>query len=349
VVAVGVVVLVGLLAVLDGDGDGTAARPAATTTSSSSTTTTRRAVVTTAPTTSTTTLPSMLLGQLSGVRLLVHVDRGAIIVDLDTGAITLPEVSLVDAVAARSGGVVIGGPGGGPSASYLAAPYDGTPVPIAPLPVGQIVPSAHDDRVWLVSASGPPFRVVEVSVTSEVTTPEFPLPGDGYVAGAVDDGLVVAAHGSIFVVRGADDITPLGAGEVLDASGRTIAAIACDDAAQCSLTMIDARTGRRRPTDVGAAFGQATFSPDGSLLAFLAGSGRAPPELVVVDVATGSARDLDVAVNEFDGLPPAFSFDGRWLFNANGSRVEAVNLEDGTVTDIPLDEPVEVHQVVVLP
>jgi hypothetical protein len=284
------------------------------------------------------------------VKLLVQAGRGAFVVDLDTGEITRPETNLDGFAVARAGGIVLSGPGGRPSATFLAAPYDGTPVPIAPSPVGQVIASAVDDRVWMVSASGPPFEVFEVSMASEVTTPAFELPGDGYVAGAVDGGVVSAAHGSIFLVRGPDDVVPLGAGEVLGTSGRSIAAMACDDAARCSLTIIDARSGRRRKIDVTAGYGQAVFSPDGRRLAFLAGVGMAPPRLMLVDVLAQTARDANVPTDSFNGSLPVFSADGRWLFSVNGTAIEAVRLSDGAVVEIPLGvRGQQINQVVVLP
>jgi hypothetical protein len=355
-VAAGAVVLglVSLLAVLDGGGTDTSARSTPTTTSSSSSTTastTRVPVVTAAPTTSTaSTLPPLLLGEPSGVELLVQADRGALIVDLDTGEIRRPDVNLDGFAVARTGGIVLSGPDDRPGATFLAAPYDGTPVPIAPSPVGQVFPSAVEDRVWMVSASGPPFQVFEVAVGREVTTPAFELPGDGYVAGAVDGGVVVAAHGSIFVDRGTDDVTPLGAGEVVATLGRSIAAMACDDAARCSLTIIDARSGRRRAIDVSGGYGQAAFSPDGRRLAFLAGTGMAPPRLMLVDIEARTARDANLPTDNFNGALPVFSADGRWLFSINGTAIEALRLDDDSVVEIPLGlRAQQINQVVVLP
>jgi hypothetical protein len=344
--------LVALLAVLDGGGGETGARPAATTTSSSSSTTstTRADVVTSRPTTTTQpSLPSLVLGEASGVRLLVQAESGALLVDLDTGEISRPSSILGGFVVARAGGVVLAGPEGRPAASYLAAPYDGDPVPIAPMPVGQVLASVADDRVWLISASGPPFSAVEVSVDGEVTTPRVDLPPDGYVAGAVDGGLVVVAHGSIFVVHGSNDVTALGAGEVLATSQRSIAALACDDAARCSLAIIDARTRQRRRIDVTAAYGQAVFSPDGSRLALLVSSGNAPMELKVLDLSSGGTTYSNVRL-DFNGSLPAFSADGQWLFSIDGTTIDAVRLDDGTVVEIPLGpRGFDVNQVIVLP
>jgi hypothetical protein len=298
-------------------------------------------------------LPPLLLGEASGVKLLVQSERSALLVDLDTGAVSEAPPVLNAFVLAREGGVVVsaqngGGPGAG--AMYLAAPYTDHALPIAPIPVGQVYASAVDDRVWIVDGSGPPFTAVEVSTTGEVTTPAFELPVDGYVAGAVDRGLVIAAHGSIFVTRGTGDLQSLGAGDVVATSGRSVVAISCDAAGRCPLTIIDVVSGARRPVEGPPSTGQGTLSPDGHWLVFVDFNGIRAPALWLVDRDTAEARKLDVPTPSLNGYLPAFSADGRWLFLISGRSVQAIRTSDGGTVEIPLDtRSSQINQVVVIP
>ena len=351
--AAGVIVaLIAVLAVVDRGSADRADQPATTTTTSTTTTSTTRPAVTTpatrAATTTSSTLPPLVLGERTGVKLLVLTGRRSVLVDLDTGTSADDPPKLSGFVLARAGGVILQDQG--PGASFLAAPYDGALVSVSAIPTGEVLASAAEDRVWLVGPSGPPLGVAEVATSGEIVQ-TFALPGDGYPSGAVEGGLVVSAHGSIYVVRGRDDITSLGAGEVVATSPRTIAALACDASATCSLTFIDARTGRRRAVNrAGVYGGQGVFSPDGRWLTYVSQQPNRQATAQIVDVVNGTVRDLSTESAGFSGAVPAFSPDSRWMFSPNRGGVEAVRVEDGAVVDIPLGLPAgEVNQVVVLP
>jgi hypothetical protein len=283
------------------------------------------------------------------VKLLVQADRASLVVDLDTGAVSAPPAVAHAFALTRTGGVVLTGPGPA-GATFLAAPYDGDPVTIADMPVGQVIASAAEDRVWLIGPTGPPFTITEISVAGDVITPTFDLPGDGYVAGAVERGLVIAAHGSIYVTRGAGDLKSLGAGEVVGTSGRYVAAISCDSTARCPLTIIDTVSGVRQQIVGPPDYGQAVFSPDRSVVAFVATRNAGLGELWLIDRATGVGAKASIPSFTFSGSQQVFSPDGRWLFLPYGRSVSAIRVSDSTVVEIPLDARTsQINQVVVLP
>ncbi|MEY2436193.1 MAG: hypothetical protein QOF97_1029 [Acidimicrobiaceae bacterium] len=343
--------LVAVLVMVDGGSSDPSARPAPATTTSRATTTTVPPVTTARGTTTSTstTLPPLLLGEPSGVKLLVLADRASLVVDLDTGAVSAPPAVAHGFALARTGGIVLTGPGPA-GATFLAAPYDGDPVTIADMPVGQVIASAAEDRVWLIGPTGPPFTITEISVAGDVITPTFDLPGDGYVAGAVERGLVIAAHGSIYVTRGAGDLKSLGAGEVVGTSGRYVAAISCDPTARCPLTIIDTVSGVRQQIIGPPDYGQAVFSPDRSVVAFVATRNAGLGELWLIDRATGVGAKASIPSFTFSGSQQVFSPDSRWLFLPNGRSVSAIRVSDSTVVEIPLDARTsQINQVVVLP
>jgi dipeptidyl aminopeptidase/acylaminoacyl peptidase len=82
------------------------------------------------------------------------------------------------------------------------------------------------------------------------------------------------------------------------------------------------------------------FSPDGRLLAlplFLIESGQSGNRtaIVIIDTATGAALTrLPQQEDPFEGAPLDWSPDGRWLFAAAGSRLNAWNAGNGELTEL---------------
>jgi hypothetical protein len=184
------------------------------------------------------------------------------------------------------------------------------------------VPSAHADRAWVVT-SDPATTAQEIALDGTVTVAPFELPLGTYPAGAVDGGLLLGLHGSMFVTNGAGELRPLGSGQPIAASARTVAAIVCDDHADCPLTLIDVVSGHRRviaASGVNGADVTAAFSPDGSHLAVINSvpSGR---WLRIIDVDSGISHDYEPTAAGATTL--AWSASGEWVFWTAGRALHA--------------------------
>ena len=327
--------LVGALAVVDGRrSTAPAAKPALPPTTSSP-------PVTRAPTTSTSTtspIPRQIVGELTGIELLVTSRAGATSIDLDTGTVRAEPVVTNGNIIPVQGGVILGGQG---SLAYFAAPFSGQPRVLALFRNSTVVPSAYTDRVWVVT-SDPTTTAQEVGLDGTVIVPPFELPLGTYAAGAVDGGLLLGLHGSMFVTHDAGELRALGPGQPVAASARTVAAVVCDADASCPLTLIDVVSGRRRSvalSDSNGADVNAAFSPDGRHLAVITStpSGR---WLGIVDVETGLTHRHDPDAAGVSSL--AWSRSGEWVFWTAGRSVLATRSDGAAWVEVwrstaPLD------------
>ncbi len=330
--------MVGLVAAglaLGGD-DGDDSAPATTTS-------TRRRAGTTSSTAPPVTAPSgpVLPVQTGAALLLVQLRGPWIHLDLDTGARTEVDVEAGDnlgAVGVRGGVVVILGP----RVRYVPLPA-GEPVELGE--AGQVLPTGNPDEVWLMS--GPSFgaadaderdtaRVV-VAATGEPRTAPIRLPGDGYVSGATDRGLVVVAGGRPYLVARDGAITPLPVGDVYATTPTHVVLYTCDDRVRCRTVLHDVATGQSRPIDLPAdeaRFGLTVLvSPDGELATI--SYSEEQPHLAIGRIGGPlSPVDLDLF-----GPTPVWLPAGQGLVYLDGSRAGVTRVVSGAdgIEVLPVD------------
>jgi hypothetical protein len=252
--------------------------------------------------------------------------------DLDSGVVSRARGFANANIIPVHGGAFLGGPG---ALAFYALPFDGEPRVLALFRNSTVVASANTDRAWVVN-SDPTTTAQEIALDGTVTVPPFELPLASYAVGAVDGGVLIGLHGSMFVTQGAGDLRPLGSGQPIAASARTVAAIVCDQAASCPLTLIDVASGSQHTARVDGWSGAdiaAAFSPDGSRLAVLS-SDREGPWLAIVDVATGATTRLVRDSSAAHAASVAWSPSGDWVFWLAGSTVRATNALSGESREI---------------
>jgi hypothetical protein len=243
---VGLVVVVGLVALFTSDGadEGEA--------SSSSTSAPRRSTTTTQPTTSTTYVAAGPLTSAStggALLVLANQSRRWHVLELDTGELRvfqLPDSANVDAfgsfVPVRGGVVVTDGTG----TMFVPVVPGGRPRTLAK-DANVAYSAGRDDRVWLTS-----FETLQGAVSDDLRLVD--LQGKvlarrrGAFMGwstATEIGPVFSDGGRTFVL---DERGPrsLGVGDVVATSATAAVVRSCDDQVRCAIALVDARTGARR-------------------------------------------------------------------------------------------------------
>lgn len=155
--------------------------------------------------------------------------------------------------------------------------------------------------------------------------------------------LVSPAGTSLFdlVTRQQRPITPT---RVVAAEGPTLIARACL-AERCTLSVIDADTGRERVLISDLSINDAsnaTLSPDGRYLAITRKAVESGRHALVIDVATAATLLQTSAGISFGGGGPAWSWspDSSWLFiTMSAQQVIAVNARGGVFTQIDIALP----------
>jgi hypothetical protein len=156
--------------------------------------------------------------------------------------------------------------------------------------------------------------------------------------------LLVSINGtSLFdlVTRQQRLITPT---RVVAAEGPTLIGRACS-AERCTLTVIDADTGRERVLVSDLSINDAsnaTLSPDGRYLAITRKAVDSGRHALVIDVATAATLLQTSAGISFGGGGPAWSWspDSSWLFiTMSAQQVIAVNSRGGVFTQIDIALP----------
>jgi hypothetical protein len=220
----------------------------------------------------------------------------------------------------------------GPSTAYVGEPGLRRPLRALDRDSWFVLPSAHPERVWIVSREpgSPPtvlsFRAVrEVDTDGRVTVPDVRPParlwperafsGDRLLlVGRYDSVLWDAASGNIVRRLPHDAVGDLGPshGDLLASCPRPCR----------SLRLTDVRSGARRdlplPSGVRFEVGLAAFSPDGRVLATPV-TGRSH-RLALIDVAGGGVRIVPGS-----RVPSGYTFvdwsaDGREVFITGGER-----------------------------
>jgi hypothetical protein len=317
------VVLAGLVfAGRDSGGREKAAANATTTTTSRPTTTSTSTSTTMATTTTSTTLPRLQLGAPSGVKLLTGGNNSVSVTDLDTGERTRPALPAGSGLVVVRGGVAVMR---GTVAYFVPDPYTDTGTELGE--ADSIAASSSQDRVWLLKYSEIEMTVREVDLDGGVTAGPFGMPGTSGVIAAVHDGLITAAHGSIYVVDRSGRPRRIGTGDVLGAGGNSVLAFTCDDQLHCGTSVIDVASGDSREV---AGFGDAERlgyniypSSDGTTMAIVVGTGTENPSLWFIDLESATARQapLQIGFDSFEAA--AFSRDSKWLFYKSGPNVVA--------------------------
>ena len=293
-----------------------------TTTSSSSTTSTSTTIATT---TTATTVPGSQLGELSGISLLIATEeRSVSLIDLDSGATSRALVDAGMQWVARAGGLVVSTQTS--HVNFLPPPYDKVGVDLG-LADG-FFPSSFDDRVWLIRYAEQ-ITLTEVDVTGAITAGPFMVP-QAQVAGAVNGGIVLSLHGSIYLFDRTGSARRIASGDAVAAGGDSVFAGQCDEHFACGVVLINLATGSVRAVpEVADAVTQGlamTFSPDGTVATVLLSRETEPTSLVVVDLATAGVSILEQAVVGFSPTTPCFSADSQWLFFTTGLETTAYRL-----------------------
>ena len=332
--------IVVVLGATGGGGTEQVAEPETTTTSTRrpSTTTTR------APrtTTSTTTLPpGPMLDQPTGITLVLLRERSLDTADLDTGQVETvfqsTYFSWLVPTSEPSGIVYVDDQ---PQALFMPFPLAVTQAKRRLGPAVILVRSAQPHQVWLATDQTDRLLVTQVDTgDGHIVTSPVPLPIGSNLFGSVYGGLVAEAAGRIFLIEDGGDVRPIAEGRGLAAGGNQVAAYSCDDVLQCGLEVIDVATGdsRRIAPPPGTApyeYTQASFSPDGSLLAIWM---QADFEfgLYLWDLRTEEVTAVPGTQEFGGGGPPEWSPKGTWLFWTGGA-VYAYHPGDPTSIRLPL-------------
>lgn len=208
-----------------------------------------------------------MLAQPTGTVLVAVEGRHITAVEVDTGRVEESSWpggpgSRPDALLARGADVVAVGNG----TAWRFRPFSGTP-PVELGPAEVAVPAARDDRVWLETPSGLSTTIREVSLADgRVTATDVVLPIDSRPVAGVPGGLLVSQFGSVALLDpDSGDARTVALGEVVGASGTSVAVLSCEDGLSCGLRLVDVATGAKRtvPPPPGAVAFTAYPAPSG--------------------------------------------------------------------------------------
>lgn len=288
------------------------------------------------------TFPAPLLGEAEDLWATTYARSNFNVVNLDTGAaFTLASsTSSNRSAVARAGGVVVVQTF---VARFYARPFDHPALGLGP--ADWVLPAGPPDQVWL-GTDRSQTTVQLRSVRGELVAGPVELPEGATPVAGVDEGLLVAASGDVYLLAVPTLIFErVAEGSVLAASGSNVLHYGCDEALQCGARLTDLRDGRTRPLPVPKRFrarswSTAAFSPLGERLAILVdgipiGEVDPPAMLAIVDLDAGTATAVD---GTDVGSPPSLAInylwspDGDWVFWCEHG-VRAVRASAG----LPLD------------
>jgi hypothetical protein len=356
VAGLAVLAIVAGLVVLSGDGASEEATPATTRRASSTTASTRPDVPTTraAPTTSPPPITGALrlLGEPTGLSMVVLTNSGLQIIDLDTAVtrpIDTPYAGTAWTVIARDGGLVLAGD----RVQYVPLAASEAPQALAGTMNGTVLPGRAGDRVWLVQWPHVPTGdvvIVEIDMTGTRTAGPFTVPSVSSLY-AGDRGVVVSVAGGVYVLDGNGQAQRVADGVAVGAGGTRVAVTDCGEDLDCRLSFLDLDSGRRddvvMPLGVPVPlYAMSAFSPDGTQFAFMVDDGR----LFVVD-RTGAVHAVPAASSPAQG-PSSLSWspDGEWLFWHQPRTVWAYKVRgDQAVEAVRTDRDVSAITVVTSP
>ncbi len=268
----------------------------------------------------TTTVPSVvrvgdgpLLGEATGLALLVTTGDQTFRVDLDAATVTRLGRSVSDVRQTASG--VVYRDTDGPELQ-LRRPGRGSATGLGD---ARYLGDGPADRAWFATFGPNARRLWSEDLTGAIVDVELPA-GTGY--GVPDDlgGLLIPAPGGTYRWLAGEGVRRISGGAFVVAGGGRALVHECDEALACSLVSLDLRTGQRRtvPTVSGVRpddYGH--LSPDGYLFAVPAGDDRfvaVSPDGRGVDLGPVDSPCLSV------GCPngPRWSPDDRWVVWTRG-------------------------------
>lgn len=350
--------------VVSGGGDGRSATTTSTTSDGVGTTSTVAAAPTTTaadePVTTTTLLPvsgptgAPLLGEPTGLRVLVATNRGIQRLDLDAGTLTEVETPgrtyFADDLLAMRGGLAVLSEG-----ELRFLPLDGPYEDRRSLSGQLLSVDAAGRALALVYTDGGAYAAVVDRAGAEPRRLDATLSTSVYppAFGAGTGDLLLPVPGGVFAWR--DGVSrPVSAGAVVDAAGPFVLMRRCWPAPVCRLDVVDVATGGvRGSVDDDDPVANLRLAPDGAHLVRgipfdPARVGGRDPRLSVVRLSDGQVTTLSVdtseAWNSNLGLDPslrgalAWSADGRWLFVVRTPSVLSA-WRDGLAAPIDLTIP----------
>lgn len=295
-----------------------------------------------------------------GIRLVLVVDRHVVELDPDVGAagrVRERQFAAERLVALGDGTVLATHPDGVRPVARAGAPVEIS----GPISHGTPFPSRRPDAAWITT----PYVATEIRTTGEEIAGPFRVPTDRFAVAAVSTGLVVFGtepDGTPTLAAWSppgQDVRPLANGWFVAARGDTLAVSPCtppSSPADCTLAVIDVRTGRTRPVpppddgewryDVGA------ISPDRRWLAVAAESSRAERGLLLVEL--DSLRSRLVRVASRADLPHSLVWDVNGRVFALQGRTGASWARPGDAELHPIrlqvafDRPVQVDALAVV-
>lgn len=342
-------VLVGVLAVVDGQADdgGDTAEGAETTTTRGRDRRTRTTRATTTTSLLRTFTPTIPLP--AGVRLLGWLATGDLeVLDPAAGMVVTRGLTsrggpYYEVVPRLDGAVVVDRNSG---RSLWMANID-NPDDVVPMAgnVGEVTASDLPGRVWVMTYGSTPLAQ-ELDLGTMQPTISFSLPTDVYLSGVVDGGVVLGSPDGLYLRRRDDDqFQRIVYGTFIASAGSLVAYRACDDHLVCGLFVHDLLAGRSMPLDATVeGWPQwAEFSPDRRWLAISAipPNGSAPT-LQVIDVDSGDARVIPVVGLVSGGMNQlAWTPDSQWLLRPEGPGIHGYHPADGSTATIDLERVYE--------
>ncbi|MGH9137720.1 MAG: zinc ribbon domain-containing protein [Acidimicrobiales bacterium] len=288
-------------------------------------------------TASTTISGAPLLGEPTGLTLILSGDREEA-VDVDTGVVTRLDVGEV--VMAQDDGLVTRGGGG-----LVWHPWPVTAGQAVDLGPGDLaLPAGGGDRVWVVGyGPAPSGRLVRLD-GGTVARLELP-PGGGPFPVTMGDALAVAAGGRVYVYDRDGSVTEVAVGDLLGTAGDRLVVRQCDIDLHCVVTLLHPVTGETQTLDDSGQsawsfgwHGSFATAPDGRLATVVPqlpedGTGSFSSAEVVILNPDGD-RQVVTEVQAYGPTAVAWSSDGRWLFWLDGTEAWAVDTADGSIHKI---------------
>jgi hypothetical protein len=331
-----VVVLWGFLALTAGDdGDEEATDPPAPTTTREpkrepTTSTTRRPRPST---TTTTTVPltdrAPLLGEETGLVVMINTGRTRLI-DLDSGVEVVLSFT-ANVLGAVDGRLLVSRNG---QVAWWPAPFDGTGAEAVELDLdtSDAWADSAGSVVWFASNDGSGWTMVQAFDHDGTARIERRLPLSSWPVGAMGDDLVIGAPGGTFTVSPAGAIDHLSSGQPLSTSSDRVVVHRCDEELECGYDIVT------RDGDVVARLSETPavldYGPWGQIVSV---SPTGQVAQIVVQDEGGSALTIDGVDVEWEAprsgvSAAAWSSDGRWLVVGDGEGdLAIIDGERGTV------------------
>ena len=194
-----------------------------------------------------------------------------------------------------------------------------------------VFPTVHPDRVWIVK-SGDTDALVVVNVDDGTEAgPPIPLNGLMEMTGDGNGQVLAFGAGGVYVTSGRG-LRRVATGSLLAVNATTLVINDCDDTHQCTVTVIDRRTGAHQqlPLTPQERLSPGIVSPDGRYGTYLSGH-----QLRMIDLTTGADTTIGYTGDYYPSQ--VWSSDGRYLFFVSDSGLITVHDTTTTTATTPLD------------